>query len=367
MQRLDSLDGLRGVLAVYVLLGHMAPFAPLPAWLQSAVSHGGAAVDLFFALSGLVITESLSRGGGRAAPFLIARIARIFPVFLVAFTMAVAVAPLPCGFAFMPWLDAASPARQICASTWPGTWLPEIAAHLTMTHGLMPDAVLPDAWISFLGAAWSLSAEWQFYLVALMAAGRRSRLCCILLGLAAAGTVWRVAGPEAWQFSRAFLPNKAQFFALGVASVAIVRRESGWRATYGVVFAATMAICATQGTWGKMAAPLVWTIFLAAHRAPGTIAPRAVEAVLTSGIARYLGAISYCLYLVNEPIHKMAGPVVGWLAAGDGRLFTVLWVPVAVGLPFTVAAWLHVYLEMPAIRWGRQNARGLPQSEPRRW
>ena len=64
MRRLECLDGLRGMLAVYLMLGHLAPFAVLPAWLQDAVSHGGAAVDVFFILSGLVITRSLSSAGG---------------------------------------------------------------------------------------------------------------------------------------------------------------------------------------------------------------------------------------------------------------------------------------------------------------
>ena len=45
MNRLVCLDGLRGILATYVLLGHMAPFAVLPDLLQQAVSHGAAAVE----------------------------------------------------------------------------------------------------------------------------------------------------------------------------------------------------------------------------------------------------------------------------------------------------------------------------------
>ena len=81
MKRLDCMDGLRGLLAVYVLLGHMAPFAVLPDAVQDAVSHGGAAVDLFFVLSGLVITQSLLHADGKAKPFLIARAARIFRCF----------------------------------------------------------------------------------------------------------------------------------------------------------------------------------------------------------------------------------------------------------------------------------------------
>src|SRR5215213_9545795 len=138
MKRLECLDGLRGVLAVYVLLGHMAPFAVLPGWFQDAVSHGSAAVDMFFMLSGLMIAHSLERSGGRAGPFLVARVARIFPVFLPVFAVSVAMQPWSCGFDQMRWIGPDSAARTICATTWPPTWAPEIVAHLTMTHGLFP-------------------------------------------------------------------------------------------------------------------------------------------------------------------------------------------------------------------------------------
>ena len=64
MGRLTRLDGLRGVLAVYVMLGHAMPFVRLPAGLARPFGHGEAAVDLFFALSGLVIINSLERMHG---------------------------------------------------------------------------------------------------------------------------------------------------------------------------------------------------------------------------------------------------------------------------------------------------------------
>src|ERR1700712_127382 len=210
MRRLETLDGLRGVLAVYVLLGHMAPFAVLPDRVQDAVSHGGAAVDLFFVLSGLVITQSLIRAGGEALPFLVARAARIFPVFLAVFAVAIIVQPWSCGFEQMPWISQTSAARTICANAWPNAWLAEIAAHLTMTHGLFPAALLPNVWVSFLGAAWSLSTEWQFYVVALVVGRSRmgaERMAVLFLLLAVAGLGWDTIAPEAWRFSRAFLPN----------------------------------------------------------------------------------------------------------------------------------------------------------------
>lgn len=356
MKRLDSMDGVRGLLAFYVLLSHMAPFAMLPDWIQDAVSHGGAAVDIFFVLSGLVITQSLQRAGGHAVPFLIARFARIFPVFLAVFAVAIVVAQWSCGFDQMPWIGPDDEARTICVKSWPPAWLPEIAAHLTMTHGLFPNVVLPGVWLSFLGAAWSLSTEWQFYLLALLVAERSRQLCWFLLALAIVGMAWRLTAPVPWQFSRAFLPNKAHFFALGVASVAMVRSESGAMARYTLVLIATLAICAVEGRLGKILPPLVWTFCVAVQMRPDMTGLREASSLLRSRQARYLGTISYCLYLVNEPIHKMIGQTLSRFAEGDGWLFTVLWVPLAIGLPVVAAMWLHTCLEVPALRWGRDVA-----------
>ena len=55
MRRMLCLDGVRGGLAFYVMLSHSLPFAPLPHWLHWMFQHGGASVDVFFVLSGLVI------------------------------------------------------------------------------------------------------------------------------------------------------------------------------------------------------------------------------------------------------------------------------------------------------------------------
>ena len=102
MKRLECLDGLRGVLAVYVLVSHMAPFAALPAWISSPLSHGGAAVDVFFILSGLVIVRSLESFQFDARRFLIMRGSRIYPVFLVMVVVAAAAQALPVDFSAMP-------------------------------------------------------------------------------------------------------------------------------------------------------------------------------------------------------------------------------------------------------------------------
>src|SRR4051812_15186017 len=193
MKRLECLDGLRGMLAVYVLLSHMAPFAALPYWVTQPLSHGGAAVDVFFILSGLVIVRSLESFRYQPRPFLIARAARTFPVYLLMFAVAVAVQPVPTGFEAMPWIGPNSPARDIWSGGWPRNWLAEIAVHLPMLHGLFPHGILPNVWVSFLGAAWSLSTEWQFYVLALVLGFvgiGTSRMAVLFMVIAVGGLAW---------------------------------------------------------------------------------------------------------------------------------------------------------------------------------
>jgi len=132
-----------------------------------------------------------------------------------------------------------------------------------------------------------------------------------------------------------------------------VRAQRGAVVAYGATLAATLAICAGHGELGKMLPPLVWTLCLAAQMRPERAGLRQVSALLRNRLAQYLGAISYCVYLVNEPVHKLIAASLSRLVDGDGLIFTVLWIPSAIVLPVLVATWLHRSIEQPAIRWGR--------------
>jgi peptidoglycan/LPS O-acetylase OafA/YrhL len=333
---MHCLDGVRGGLAFYVLLSHALPFAPLPAWVHWLFQHGGAAVDVFFILSGLVIVLSLEGFDYRARPFLIARAARIYPVFLVVFVLSLMVQPLDTGFERMPWLGPDSPAHFIWSGGWPKNWGLGIITHLTMTHGLFPNSVLPDVWVGFLGAAWSLSTEWQFYLVALLIGARLGlmRMAWVFLALSLAGLAWQIAAPEAWQFSRAFLPNKAQYFALGIVSASVIRGDRMGLRPYLAVLAATLVVSALEGGIDKLLPPVVWTACLAAqlmvssrrnagsrHSVPAFISMPLgwLAAVLQSKPMVWLGAVSYCIYLINEPVQKLIGVGLAFLTRGMRR------------------------------------------------
>lgn len=356
MKRLECLDGLRGVLAVYVMISHMAPFAPMPPWIAQPLSHGGAAVDVFFILSGLVIIGSLDRFGYRARPFLVARVARIYPVFLVVFAFALLAHALPSALPGMSWLPPDSLAYRMWASGWPASWPIDVLAHLTMTHGLFPDGILPHIWVSLLGASWSLSTEWQFYVLALVLGARLAgrgevprRLACCFAAIGVLGLVWALCMPPDWRFSRAFLGNKGHYFALGVVSVLVVRGHARAIADYATVLGVTLAVCWLQGGATKLITPLVWTLCLAAQLRPvGVLLPLA--AILRSAPLQGLGAISYGIYLVNEPVQRLLGIILVPMVDGNVVLFSALWLPLAVVLPTLAAIGLYVWVERPGQR-----------------
>lgn len=363
MKRLECLDGLRGVLAVYVMISHMAPFVPMPAWIAHPLSHGGAAVDVFFILSGLVIIGSLDRFGYRARPFLTARVARIYPVFLVVFGFALLGHALPSALPGMTWLSPDSLAYRMWASGWPASWPIDVLAHLTMTHGLFPDGILPHIWVSLLGASWSLSTEWQFYVLALVLGARLAgrgevprRLALCFAGIGVLGLAWALCVPPDWRFSRAFLGNKGHYFALGVVSVLVVRGQARAITDYAAVLGVTLAVCWFQGGATKLIAPLVWTLCLAAQLRPvGVLLPLA--AILRSAPLQGLGAISYGIYLVNEPVQRLLGSILVPMVDGNVALFSVLWLPLAVLLPTLAAIGLYVWVERPGQRLGRAPLR----------
>lgn len=349
MKRLSRLDGLRGVLAVYVMLGHAMPFTALPHWLAAPFSHGEAAVDVFFALSGLVIVNSLEHFDCRFWPFMQARARRLLPVYFA--VLAVALLLYAWKLPSMPWLGTAATQIQPVALPRPLFW--HLATHLTLTQGLLPAGILPYAFVTLLGPAWSLSTEWQFYvLIALvlpLLPGRRLEVFALLL--LAFGIAYHLLAPHLppfWQFSRAFLPDAAAFFALGLASN-IWFRGGGFFLLL-LCLAATAALGLISDAPGKALIPFGWALALLVqrHESLAVLGP-----LLDSGAAQYFGAISYPLYLLNEPVQRACVLLVAPWAAGNAARFTAVWLPAAIIATVGAAALLHHGLEIPAMRKAR--------------
>lgn len=333
---------MRGVLAIYVMLGHALPFTSLPPWLCRPFSHGEAAVDMFFCLSGLVVMNALDRLNGRFWPFMAARARRLLPVYFI--VLAVAVVMLAADpIAAMPWVSAAG--ASFWAAGLPPHFAWHLAAHILLLHGIIPAGLLPFAHITLLAPAWSLSTEWQFYILLGLLAPRR--IMPLVLALLAVAAVYRVlALPPWWHFGRAFLPDAAAYFALGLASILLLREG---RVVFFLFCLA--AACAIGGLAApeKALVPLAWgVVMLAQYQRWG--------AVLDTAALQFLGAISYPLYLLNEPVQRGIAIILAPLAHGNAALFTLLWLPPALILPILAAKFLHQTIERPLAGLWRAKA-----------
>jgi peptidoglycan/LPS O-acetylase OafA/YrhL len=358
---MTRLDGLRGVLAVYVMLVHAMPFVPLPGPIRVAFDHGEGAVDLFFCLSGLVVVQSLERYGFAPWPFLRARARRLLPVYFTVLAFAVAMLTMGSPLPDMPWLAPGSPGLNFWGVPDAVFW--HCLAHAALLQGVIPQGALPWVYITVLPPAWSLSTEWQFYL--LVAALRLRRLAVLAIYLLAVAALYRVLAPELpayWQFSKAFLPDAAGYFALGVASAVLLRGGGAW--VFGVVLVGVCSLEFVSGAPWRALTPMVWVWVLLGEKWPQWMAgvvskvmgdappPRRAGGAYPSyrfldwRVVQWLGAISYPLYLLNEPVQRGCAMIVAPLARGDVTAFTVVWLPLAVIMPVLAAAVVHRAVEV---------------------
>ncbi len=100
--RVPVLDGLRGFAALYVIACHYLPHSLLPnarvlQKLWGVVDMGWCGVDLFFVLSGFLITGILIRAHGSDnyfSSFYARRMLRIFPLYYALCIVALIIVPM---------------------------------------------------------------------------------------------------------------------------------------------------------------------------------------------------------------------------------------------------------------------------------
>lgn len=87
-----SIEGLRGWLAWWVVIGHSFIIAGTPEWLPGQISNlirrGDVAVNAFIIVSGFVVTHLLMKKDEAYIPYIIRRVFRLWPVYLACITFA---------------------------------------------------------------------------------------------------------------------------------------------------------------------------------------------------------------------------------------------------------------------------------------
>ncbi|MFM2194281.1 MAG: hypothetical protein RLZZ460_951 [Chloroflexota bacterium] len=290
-----DIEGLRGVAILLVLLFH----AGLP-WTPG----GFVGVDVFFVISGFLITgklwrESQQPGGLNIARFYAWRIRRLLPAALVA----VAVISLV-GLIVAAPLDRSELAADGAASA-----LSIANMRFIGSVDYFAATSSPSPFLHF----WSLSVEEQFYLVwpALIVflswrGGSARRLFAVLLlGVVAsfALSLWLTdASP-----SRAFYLLPTRVWQLGVGGLLALAGVMGTSRRAGAIAWAGLAVVALAGVVLSAETPYPGLAALlptagAVALLYGGAAPSGPVRLLTAAPLRLLGKISYSLYLWHWPL-----------------------------------------------------------------
>jgi peptidoglycan/LPS O-acetylase OafA/YrhL len=360
-KEIGSLTGIRGVAAFMVVLYHYFQDSDGLGPAHRFVAHGYIAVDLFFVLSGFVmaLTYGATFSSGFSWPAFVAflgkRLGRVYPLYLVV-TVVVAVLVYRGAIVGRPATAGEALANLLMVQAW----------------GFAD---------SIGGPTWSISTEFAAYLlfpvlVAAVLEGSRFRCwvaaCLAMIALVAlsglgptalnqvdsGGAVSRSGPLDIFGAGTPYpLLRCLAGFILGLAAFrlqreSVFRRLFGWRRSGDIVAAAAIVLWGTSGS--DVALAPMFALLVMALATGGSWA----SAVLGSGLAYWLGEVSYSIYLVHRPVENlMRNRLVALLDAhGAPHAYTLAGaVPLAVTL--AVAACTFYGIEKPARDLSRQLMR----------
>ena len=327
LQYVPALDGLRAVAIVLVLIHH--GLQPLP-------FAGFLGVDIFFALSGFLITTillaELNRNHRiRLGIFYWRRAVRLYPALLVA-----VVAILPFGLLIRG-------SRHLFEVALAATYLTPVAGQFFGKAGL--------TWLQ----TWSLGIEeifylmWPFTLILLFSRRVPGKwIVALALGILLDGAQLSLGltGQDASYFLRAGGLFLGCSFALWLAEHKDARFAPAW----GYAGALTIAFgVIAAGFWPVFSsvaymAAAAGTVAIIASIVAGTRSPLALKSVLSVPPVVYAGKISYELYIWHYPM-----AILFMLAIGTDRLIDVGWY--AIPASAVLAVLTHEALVKPAAKW----------------
>jgi peptidoglycan/LPS O-acetylase OafA/YrhL len=324
---IPELQGLRGLAVLAVVFYHCHPRLA-GTWAYGASLWGWAGVNLFFVLSGFLITSILLESRKRPhyfRNFYARRVLRIWPVYVLVLVVV---------YAEAPWFVGPSIAEAVKTAPW--------LAYVFFVQNLFHLA-LPPA----LGQTWSLAIEEQYYFVwaPVVRLLRRPWMLAFALGAAiVASPLVRLANLR-WMTPTHTLIHLdgiawGSLLALGLHTLEWSRRT--WLilgVSGGVVgWLATATIAGGTAFLDSALAVCFAGVVLAALASTGARNP--VNAALRRGPLAFYGQISYGLYMIHIAVfiffgwfdarmdrYGMAGnlAVVGFRLAASTAAATVLW------------------------------------------
>lgn len=346
-----ALDGMRAFAVLWVVAFHCEPSN----WdlqsiglqwirLQWIGGHGDFGVDVFFVLSGFLITTLLLREPPapiqkQLGRFYMRRTLRIFPLYYAAVLL---------------YWGASQFARDPESAAAYVDFLPSLCLYWSDYYL----AFRPEAHPQFVHA-WSLAVEEKFYLLwpLVVLFWPRATLRTAVAGVIAI-VVWRaVVAGEGVSEARLYYAFELRLDALlwGAALAALMHRERTYRwvrklarpTVFWTAFAGLMVTAAvsTNGDqWRYLAVPVCSAVLLA-----GVVVQPAMAgtSILHNRALRYVGKVSYGIYVLHLLVLSLVLRLMNRFGLEDGLVQFVIGAPLSV----LVAGIAFRWFEMPFLRW----------------
>lgn len=374
MPRFTAIEGLRAWLAWAVVFSHIGQCVGIDMlgghWVWFARA-GETAVLVFIAISGFVISGLVLDKREPWPRYITRRAFRIFPAYWIAFAAALLTLPLAISaIQSTPWANDPAYGWDNLMRGWAETIRAhtgaQLALHLTLLQGLVPDSVWPMTGTAVLGPAWSLTLEWQFYLVAptlvwLMLQPRWRFPTVLATVLLASAFHEGVFG----QFNLpTFLPGAAFIFIIGIGcriSFEEMKRASiGPEAALLCLFAGLLY---ADALWLALWL-IVYGFLLNAERWNTSLIGRILHWMLQSKPAQYFGARSYSVYLIHLPILQLATWAIVTRMPVTQTQLTLLLILVVTPLVLIASELLYRFVERPMILLGARFAGAARRAAP---
>jgi peptidoglycan/LPS O-acetylase OafA/YrhL len=293
--QLPELDGLRGLAVLGVLFYHCNPRL-VGTWIHYASLWGWAGVNLFFVLSGFLITSILLQSLGKPRyfrNFYGRRALRILPVYVLVLVVV---------YLNAPWFIGPTVSEAIKAAPW---W-----AYIFFVQNLFHLA-LPPA----IGPTWSLAIEQQYYLLwapMVRFLRRPWMLAAVLVGALVGSPLIRYADLH-WMNPTHTLIHLdgiawGSLLALGLFTLPLSRRTWLWLGLGGLLLGIAAAATIAGGTSFLDSALAVGFAGAMLASIASTGARNPISAALRHGPLAFYGRISYGLYMT----HIMVFIFFGW-------------------------------------------------------
>lgn len=368
MKKILAIESLRGFMAWWVVLAHAVHLSGtgnlIPGSLRKIVSSPDIAVAVFIIVSGFVITHLQLGKHEPYRPYITRRALRLAPLYLTMIAAAILLRPLYLAAYSNPFAQG-SEMRVARMALENGNVWEHLSLHILGLHGIIPDTMLPFSSTAFLSPAWSISLEWQFYLVApLVVSGLISvgRATLVPLALVAATIFLVTTGlDENWKYP-SFLPLAFPYFLVGIGTRMLFDKPL---AIPAIAVTTVSLVPLMMGGPGRQVilALAIWALFACVIAVEvGRIGGRnrwAAQAarILSNPFSQAIGQVSYSTYLCHIPIFSvfLGGALYAGMAPTPMNIGMTLAVALVAVLPVSFA--LYKYVEQSGNALGRKLAR----------